>query len=302
MKTVAYCSPFVPIEWIAAHGLRPRRLALSGSEQQQPIAVARGVCPYVGILIESVLSDFEADALVLTTACDQMRYAAAVLESQGRCPVFLLNVSSTWQTAAVRQLYRDELQRLGRFLTTLGGTTPTSASLAKTMLDVERMRKCENCVEQNAADDGNCIPLALVGGPLLDSDRVLFSLVEQAGGRVVLDATENSERTQPRPFDPEHLGDDPLQELADAYFEGIQDVFRRPNRGLYEWLGRKLAARRVQGILFRRYLWCDLWHAELRRMQELSRLPVLELDVGPDDLHSPSRVQGRIEAFLETLR
>ncbi len=275
---------------------------MHGAEQKLPAAVARGVCPYAGILMESTLSDFEADALVLTTACDQMRYAAVILESRWRCPVFLLNVPSTWQTAAVRQLYHDELQRLGRFLVALGGTTPAPAFLAKTMLDVERTRKCKNCVEQDAADSGNCIPLALVGGPLLDSDRVLFSLVEQAGGRVVLDATENSERTQPRPFDPEHLAADPLQELTDAYFEGIQDVFRRPNRGLYEWLGRELAARRVQGILFRRYLWCDLWHAELRRMQELSRLPVLELDVGPDDLHSPNRMQGRIEAFLETLR
>ena len=28
MKTIAYSSPFVPAEWIAAHGLRPQRLRL----------------------------------------------------------------------------------------------------------------------------------------------------------------------------------------------------------------------------------------------------------------------------------
>ena len=302
MRTIAYCSPFVPAEWIAAHGLHPWRLPLHGAGQNASTTVTRGVCPYVGILIEAVLSEFHADALVLTTACDQMRYAAMLLETRGRCPVFLLNVPSTWQTAAARQLYLDELRRLGRFLTTLGGTAPDAAALTKVMVDLDQTRRCENRAEQNTTNSSDFIPLALVGGPLLDSDQVLFPLVEQAGGRVVLDATENSDRTQPRPFDPVHMAADPLQALAAAYFDGIQDVFRRPNHGLYEWLGRELAARRVQGILFRRYLWCDLWHAELRRLKDLSRLPVLELDVGPDDLSSPNRVQGRIEAFLETLR
>ena len=63
-------------------------------------------------------------ALVLTTVCDQMRYVAAMLEQRGSCPVFLLNVPSTWQTPAARQLYLDELRRLGRFLVQLGGKAP----------------------------------------------------------------------------------------------------------------------------------------------------------------------------------
>ena len=91
-----------------------------------------------------------------------------------------------------------------------------------------------------------------------------------AGGRVVLDATEGGQRTMPRRFDPARVASDPLQELADAYFDGIPDAFRRPNSRLYEWLGRELAARHVQGIIFRRYLWCDLWHAELQRLKQWS--------------------------------
>ena len=42
-------------------------------------------------------------------------------------------------------------------------------------------------------------------------------------------------------------------------------------------------------------------HAELQRLKQWSPVPVLELDVGPDDLSSPNRMQGRIEAFLEML-
>ena len=85
--------------------------------------------------------------------------------------------------------------------------------------------------------------LAILGGPLLETDCGFFDLIERAGGRVVLDATEGGQRTLPRPFDPARVAAEPLQELADAYFDGIPDAFRRPDTRLYEWLGRELAAR-----------------------------------------------------------
>ena len=65
----------------------------------------------------------------------------------------------------------------------------------------------------------------------MDADYAFFDLVERAGGRVVLDATEGGERTLPRPFDPARLAADPFEELADAYFDAIPDAFRRPNSG-----------------------------------------------------------------------
>ena len=48
MNTIAYSSPFVPAEWIAAHGLRPHRLRLCAGDGPALAAVARGVCPYAG--------------------------------------------------------------------------------------------------------------------------------------------------------------------------------------------------------------------------------------------------------------
>jgi benzoyl-CoA reductase/2-hydroxyglutaryl-CoA dehydratase subunit BcrC/BadD/HgdB len=333
VMAVGYCSPFVPAEWIAAHGLRPHWLRLYPTEK-----LTRGVCPYAGALMDAALRG-EEDAehrdpcvptrsvgtreggwpnvagLVLTTTCDQMRYVAAMLEQRGSRPVFLLNVPSTWQTTAAQQLYRDELRRLGRFLVGLGGKTPSDTELADVMLAFDRARESENSRgptargdscrwggSSTAAPTARGIPLAILGGPLMETDRDFFALVERAGGRIVLDATEGAERTSPRPFDAERVATNPLEELADAYFDGIPDAFRRPNTALYEWLGRELAARQVRGIILRRYLWCDLWHAELQRLREWSPAPVLEIDVGPDDIGAPNRVQGRIEAFLEMLR
>ena len=127
---IAYSSPFIPVEWIAAHRLRPHWLRPRSASNRPMLAVTRGICPYSGALLDTLFSEADnsepgpfsaCSALVLTTICDQMRYAAALAESGGRCPVFLLNVPSTWQTVEVRELYLDELRRFGRFMQRIGG-------------------------------------------------------------------------------------------------------------------------------------------------------------------------------------
>jgi benzoyl-CoA reductase/2-hydroxyglutaryl-CoA dehydratase subunit BcrC/BadD/HgdB len=342
MKPIAYCSPFIPAEWISAHGLRPHWLCPKRAPARPSLAVTRGICPFAGAVIDAALSGIDASALVLTTICDQMRYAAAVIKSRSAYPIFLFNVPSTWQTAEVRRLYHDELERLGRFLVQLGGKSPDNIDLADVMLSYERERfavcaardrlsarqyakalaearggekfkKIGNDTTLTLTLSGyrpeagrergyHGIPLAVLGGPMLDSDYDFFDLVERCGGCVALDATEGGERTFPKPFDPAKIKTDPLYELTDAYFRGIPDVFRRPNSELYEWLGHELKARQVRGIIFRRYVWCDLWHAELHRLKQWSALPVLEIDVDTEDADTPGRAEGRIEAFLEMLR
>src|SRR4030042_1583395 len=126
-------------------------------------------------------------------------------------------------------------------------------------------------------------------------------MIEQSGGRIVLDATETGERGMCTFFDRRRLNDEPLIELADAYFNGIHDVSRRPNDEFYRWLIRKLIEVDVRGIIFRRFLWCDLWHAELARLKEQIKLPVLDIDVTGDD-DNKHREGNRIGAFLETLK
>jgi benzoyl-CoA reductase/2-hydroxyglutaryl-CoA dehydratase subunit BcrC/BadD/HgdB len=316
MRTVGYCSPFVPPEWIAAHGLQPRWLRLRSDGSRRRAAAGRATCPYAGTLIDEVLAGVPAAAVILTTICDQMRYAAAVLEREGSLPVFLMNVPSTWQTTTAAGVYRDELQRLGRFLVQIGGRTPSEKKLAEVMVQrgkggetILREASEERCdaegIRQQEGDENSpgpsSVPLAIVGGPLLDKDYAIFDRIEQAGGRVVLDATESGERTLPAPFDRQRLEADPLGELVRAYFGTIPDVFRRPNDGLYQWLEREVAAREVRGMILHRYVWCDLWHAELFRLKEWSPVPVLEIDAC-DDEESLSRAQTRVEAFVETLR
>lgn len=336
MKRVAYASPFVPPEWLAAHGVRPVWMQPTEATGGPRAALRRGVCPFAGSVIDAVLGGDGVAAVVLATSCDQMRYAAALLARDADIPVFLMNVPSTWQTLTAADLYVDELRRLGGFLERLGGRRPDGQTLARMMQDYGRSRsqllaarsrlsprefaeavvRLRGELESNGYELDNRvegtvrtlsdrpeagIPLALLGGPMMAQGVVVYDLLEEAGGRVVLDASESGERTLPATFDPGRLAEDPFGELARAYFDHIPDVFRRPNQPLYEWFGEQIRSRGVRGIVLRRYVWCDLWHAELGRLCRWSPLPVLDLDLERVENPRDGRMLGRLEAFLEVL-
>ena len=85
MKAIAYSSPFVP-----RNGLRPTAaaaLAAAAGGGEPAAASLRGICPYAGALMDAAhRAGIDAAALVLTTVCDQMRYAAALLDDARRLP------------------------------------------------------------------------------------------------------------------------------------------------------------------------------------------------------------------------
>jgi benzoyl-CoA reductase/2-hydroxyglutaryl-CoA dehydratase subunit BcrC/BadD/HgdB len=295
-KTIVYTCPYVPAEWIAAHGWRPRRLIPLPVEDVPAIPRIEGLCPYARAFANEAAADSEAGGVIVTTLCDQMRRIFELLARATDTPAFLLNVPSTWQTVAAQRLYIEEFKRLSRFLVRLGGHEPIGGELSRIMLDYDDAR-------QHAAlpvrTDG--VPIAVVGGPLMQRDRVLSEIVEECGGRIVLDATETGQRGRCRSFDRRSLAQDPLLELAQAYFE-IPDASRRPNSELYRWLQRELTRAGARGIIFHHYVWCDLWRAELARLKEWTPLPVLGLDSDGHGDADTARSHTRLRAFLEMLQ
>ena len=329
MKKIFYTCPYVPAEWIEAHSLKPARVTPNASGSAAEVIQREGVCPYARSFINELITEKGADGIIVTTLCDQMRRGFDILARRCDVPVFLMNVPNTWQNVGVQKLYIDELRRLGKFLIDLGGKPPSDENLANIMLAYDTARAsirvargylpAGKFAEMIAAfgRDGpgeeftditklelltEGVPLAIVGGPLMRLDFDIFDIAEQSGGRIVLDAAETGERGMCPPFDRRRLREKPLMELANAYFGGIQDVSRRPNSGLYQWLKGELEGRGARGIIFHRYLWCDMWHAELRRLKDWTDLPVLDIDsTGDDDTHR-QRTANRIHAFLETLK
>jgi benzoyl-CoA reductase/2-hydroxyglutaryl-CoA dehydratase subunit BcrC/BadD/HgdB len=283
------------------------------------------MCSYLGGLLEEIERDGDFSGAVFTTVCDQMRRAPECLPRAKRDRAFLLNVPATWKTGASRMLYLSELKRLGRFLARSGGSSPTSGGLARVMLEYDEKRMsllslrdrltprrfaeiltnfhATGGVEVEIQNDDNKrsgISVALLGGPLTRSAFSLFDVISMTGGHIALDGTETGERTLPRPFSRAKLQDDPLTELADAYFGHIPDTSRRPNAGLYDWLDREIKARAVKGVILVRHLWCDHWHGEVGRLREHLGIPLLELDLGGAEPVVRNRT--RVQAFMEILR
>jgi benzoyl-CoA reductase/2-hydroxyglutaryl-CoA dehydratase subunit BcrC/BadD/HgdB len=339
MPAIHYVSPFVPAEWVAAHGFTPVRLLPVTAGPGPLLGPLEGLCPYARAFANAWGAQRSAScqlaprnlagcatkaapaAVIVATTCDQMRRVSEFLAGAGRPPVFTLNVPATWQTSGAQQMYLDELKRLGRFLVRLGAAAPSDARLAEVMREWDAQREAARAARSRMTGRAyaealaelhrtGLFPtppasaplllqgarLALIGGPLLGEDLWLYDLIEDSGGRVVLDGTETGERALPPPFDRRSLRDAPLVELAAAYFGRLPDAFRRPNSQLYAWLKQEFSARGVRGVLFVRELWCDLWHAEATRLREWCGLPFAELDFG-----GGGDTRGRAATRVQTL-
>ncbi len=322
-------SPWLPPEFIKAHGLEPRGVWFASEPSQLPVAA--GVCAFAQKVIR--LAETHTDsAFIFSTHCDQLRRGFDVAALAARARVFLFNLPATWQTAVAERIFRSELERLARFLVELGGQPPTAKELAEAMAQYRLARSrllqaaahlsarqyCEalarfhwdgtvNLGQEVPSLLAGSIPLALVGGPLPPWQMHVLDAIENAGGRVVLNATETGERSlgpASRPdqgHTPDRTLPDLLQVVTRSCLERCVDVFQRPNTRLFLWLKERLAARRARGILLWTFVGCDLWRAEAQPLREAFCLPVLLLDA-TEAAGDTLRRSGRIQAFLESLR
>jgi hypothetical protein len=335
---VLLTSPWVPAEWIRAHGLEPRGVWYAGNFTDQSQPLAAGICGFANAAVRLAEEHVDA-AVIFTTHCDQLRRGFDGVNVNSPPRVFLFNLPATWQTPVAAILFDAEMERLGKFLLEIGGHSPSIEVLTQTAAEHAIARKqlldaalwCPARAFAEAAarfhwdravclpaeppsrstdsgaparQNGGPIPLALVGGPLLREHWTLFETIANAGGHVVLNATEVGERSlwaASNGVVPSATAAGARQSLSREYLAHCVDVFQRPNTRLYDWLGDRLAARKVRGIVLWHYVGCDLWRAEAQSLREAFGLPVLLLEA-PESGSVPLREQGRVEAFLEAFR
>lgn len=322
---IFYSSPWVPAEWIKAHGLEPRGVWFAKDLWSGPRSLSAGVCAFADAVVR-VAETRSNSPMIFTTTCDQMRRGFDALAVTGQAHAFLFNIPATWQTPAAREIYRSELERLGRFLQAMGGQAPSPQILKREMIKYNEARgrlleAARGCSPRQFAEavvrfhwDGSIdvpsqtetapsqgIPLALVGGPMSAPQWNLLDVIEAAGGSVVLNASETGERSLWHSFAPGDPDENPADLLTRRCFDNIVDVFQRPPTRLYSWLKERLMSRAVRGIVLWVYTGCDLWRAEAQTLRETFGLPVLLLEADEAQNCTP-RDAGRIEAFVETLK
>ncbi|MBF0330808.1 MAG: 2-hydroxyacyl-CoA dehydratase [Candidatus Omnitrophica bacterium] len=327
-NAVVYSSPYIPAEWVAAHGFVPSRRSCMNYNRtlfiSPPINVEAGVCPYMRGFINQAAGDPGVRAIILTTTCDQMRRGADLINLWTKIPCFLMHVPSSWQTAGVKKLYASELERLGHFLVSLGGIKPCTDDLAAIMLGYEGKR--EKLLAQQGALSGKsfaeklacfaetgevsegrrqdrrahkAIPLGFIGSPLTGNHFDLFDVFAAYGADIVVNATETGERVLPARFDVQRLKDEPAQVLAQSYFGAFPDISDRPNDKIFKWMKKKVEDNGIRGIVSIRYVWCDKWHAEVERFRKCLPVPLLDIELNGEEIGA--RAKNRIQAFMEGL-
>jgi benzoyl-CoA reductase/2-hydroxyglutaryl-CoA dehydratase subunit BcrC/BadD/HgdB len=323
---VHYLSPWVPREWIQAHGHEARGLWSKLDEVTQ--GNPAGVCGFARSALDWLRGHPEA-AAVIPASCDQLRRSFDSLAESRRERLFLFNLPATWQTGTARRLYQYELERLGWFLVDLGGHVPSRRDLSDAIAVHDRARdelrsriatgtlRARELAEAFARFhwDGMVahekatghevlpgVPLVLLGGPLHLRHQGILGAIEQAGGRVVIYGLEPGETsllpTFLAPADAQPMS----HWMADHYGNHLVDVFQRPNHRLYDWLKKRLARTPARGIVLWHFYSCDLWRAEAQTLREKTGLPVLLLEATEAGSHAGTREFGRIQAFMEMLR
>jgi benzoyl-CoA reductase/2-hydroxyglutaryl-CoA dehydratase subunit BcrC/BadD/HgdB len=296
----------------------------------QAIAPGAGVCAFADFVTRSA-ETAAGLPVVYSSHCDQLRRGYDTVAGSNAPRHFLFNLPATWQTQTADTMFRSELERLGRFLESLGGNHPTFARLQQWIARYDQARRAltEAAALSSARAYAEAIarfhwdgrvqipapiqpvpdakPVALVGGPLPRNQWELLDEIERQGGRVVLNATENGERSlasvrpvQATPAAESASAAAAWPDVALGFARRVVDVYQRPNTRLYNWLAERLSARRARGIILWHYVGCDLWRAEARSLREAFDLPLLALDAD-ETPNGRARNAGRVQAFLETL-
>lgn len=304
-RRIEYVCPFVPAELISAWGFTPCRKKLSGQTATETTEnslaqhhnLSAGVCP----VAESAIFEFsqtQSAGVIFSTTCDQLRRAKEIFTShRPDVPAFLLNVPASWQDPTCLAYYRCELERLGKFLHQLGGTTPDEQKFSD-IIRTGALRRKNASQSQN--DNNTSIKLAIVGSELRGEDDWIFTYINELGGIVALDATFNSEMLTPPTAIPACVDSDPLGALAEMYFY-MPHPFRRPDSQFFDYVALNAASRKISGVIMLRMSWCDTAHGFARRLKQKLAMPFIEISES-DRSDAKAHIQNRLSAFMEMLK
>lgn len=135
-------SPWIPVEWVAAHGLEVRGIWSLGRGCCGPMPLSAGVCAFAESVVRAPAGD--ADSLILfATSCDQLRRGFDALPDKHRHRSFLFSLpvrATEGSTEVSHRMFRGELERLGVFLVRHGGKAPSGAVLRSEMAQNQARR------------------------------------------------------------------------------------------------------------------------------------------------------------------
>jgi benzoyl-CoA reductase/2-hydroxyglutaryl-CoA dehydratase subunit BcrC/BadD/HgdB len=322
------CS-YAPRELVESFFGRVVRLSPCGSVEREAEGEKRSG-PFVCSHCKAILgADTTASFLIGCSSCDQMRRALELRSRRSGEPLTIINMPAT-RSRASRAYFKTEVRWLAKELTARAGCPLDIPRLRKTIgfrngirSGMRRLRKRLGGAEWTAlvlsefllppaemtdllaeveSLPGRTSPaelkMMIAGSPLTFEDLPFLEYVESLGASIEADATCTGDRAAALKIP---VAGDPIDNLANAYFDRPPCIWMRPNDGFYRWAGDIAGRRGIRAVLWRTYKNCDIWSLETERARALLGLPLLALDMTCGDAVS-IRVRTRVEAFLESLR
>lgn len=324
MELIGYTCPYVPVELLAATGLKPHCL-LHGDiqlSQDGEKYVRIDACPFVKSNLVYILNNQKNFAAIVgTTSCDMSRRMFEIIDEMTNIPVYLLHNPRTNNS----QIFNDEIDWLKGELEYLAHKKLSDDILGAEIEKWQKAREHFRSLDKKRAAHPSVISTSffykaatnyykgnidalpviteiisdkprvyLVGSEITYESATLLGLLEQEL-TIVGDFTCGVSQ-----FLSISVKDKTLEGIKQAYYGQPSQIFKRPNRKYYDYIEAQLKARRCTGIIAWTLDYCDSYEFELRRMEKRFSVPLLKIRSN-FSFQNINQLKTRIAAFKEVL-
>ncbi len=325
MELIGYSCSYIPVELLSATGLKPYRLLhgdLSLSQKGEEI-VRVDACPLVKSNLGFIIQNQKKFACIIgSTGCDMSRRMIEAIRFKTGIPVYIFNnprtdnfeIFSNEIDMLVRELEQFFRRRFDRGL--IQQECERLEKIRRKLLPIDARRRANPSVlstttfqkimthylQGNFSDIKLEIPdemsyqprIYLLGSPVSYESGPIIELIEK---RLRICGDFNCGLSRSLYI---NLTEKTIEGLKKAYFNQAPCIFKRPNKGFYEWVEKDLKDTKSTGIIAFVLDYCDNFDFEIAKMERRFSLPILKLK-GDFSLQNISQLKVRIDAFIEVL-
>ncbi len=321
---IGYTCSYIPVELLAATGLKPYRLLHGdiGLSKDGERLLRIDACPLVKSNIAYIIKNQDKfTALVGSTGCDMARRMFDIVDELTDIPVYVLNNPRTdnpkifndeidWLVKELEHLsnrkLNDDLLRLEierwenireqyRTLNKKRAANPSLISTSDFHKAAINYYKGDVDAQINITEKHSVNPrVYLIGSAITYGANQILELLEQEL-RIVGDFNCGISR-----FLNIEIKDKNLNGIKHAYYNQPPCIFKRPNHKFYEWTSSQLKKYTCDGIVAWTLDYCDSYEFELKRMESRFGFPILRIR-SDFSFQNLSQIKTRISAFREML-
>jgi len=298
---IGYTCSYIPVELLAATGLKPYRLLHGdiGLSKDGERLLRIDACPLVKSNIAYIIKNQDKfTALVGSTGCDMARRMFDIVDELTDIPVYVLNNPRTdnpkifndeidWLVKELEHLsnrkLNDDLLRLEierwenvreqyRTLNKKRAANPSLISTSDFHKAAINYYKGDVDAQINITEKHSVNPrVYLIGSAITYEANQILELLEQEL-RIVGDFNCGISR-----FLNIEIKDKNLNGIKHAYYNQPPCIFKRPNHKFYEWTSSQLKKYACDGIIAWTLDYCDSYEFELKRMESRFGFPILRI-------------------------